>query len=64
MARTVEQIEHQLVQARRERDAWQKNRGGSHHYQMASLLVSALEKELSEALNDQGNHDHKTPDSA
>ncbi|MGZ0750299.1 hypothetical protein [Kluyvera sichuanensis] len=27
MARTVEQIEHQLVQARRERDAWQKNHG-------------------------------------
>lgn len=64
MARTVEQIEHQLVQARRERDVWQKNRGGSHHYQMASLLVSALEKELSEALNDLGNHDNKTPDSA
>jgi hypothetical protein len=30
---------------------------------MASLLVSALEKELSEVLNDQGNHDHKTPES-
>lgn len=29
--------------------------GGSHHYQMASLLVSAPEKEVSEALNDQDN---------
>lgn len=33
----------------------------NHHDHMASLLVSALEKELSEALNNQGNHDHKTP---
>lgn len=47
MTRTVEKIEYQLEQASRERDAWQKNRGGSHHYKMACLLVSALEKELS-----------------
>jgi hypothetical protein len=39
-------------------------RSGSHHDQMASLLVSALGKELLEVLNVQGNHDHKTPDFA
>lgn len=63
MTRTVEKIEYQLEQARRERDAWQKNRGGSHQYKMACLLVSALEKELSEAISDQANDAHKTPDS-
>ncbi|SNY69774.1 hypothetical protein [Enterobacter sp. CC120223-11] len=63
MARAVEQNEHQLMHARRERDAWQKNRGGSHHYKMASLLVSALEKELSEAISNQANDAHKTADS-
>ena len=42
MARTVEQIEYQLVQARRERDAWQKNRGGSHHYQIPEARKKQL----------------------
>ncbi|WBT56076.1 hypothetical protein [Kosakonia oryzendophytica] len=63
MARPIEKIEYDLERARRERDAWQKNRGGSHQYQMASLAVSALEKELSEAVSDQNKDDHKTPDS-
>ncbi|WP_368894653.1 hypothetical protein [Kluyvera ascorbata] len=64
MVRTVEQIEQQLVQARRERDAWRTNRNARDKYAFASILVESLEKELSEALNDQVNHDHKTPDSA
>lgn len=63
MTRTVEKIEYQLELARRERDAWQKNRGGSHHYKMACLLVSALENELSGAISNQTRDDHKTPDS-
>ncbi|XTZ36555.1 hypothetical protein ACQYRI_11020 [Salmonella enterica] len=63
MTRTVEKIEYQLEQARPERDAWQKNRGGSHHFKMACLLVPALEKELSEAVSNQANDAHKTPDS-
>ncbi|ENI0015790.1 hypothetical protein ABXI07_000515 [Salmonella enterica] len=63
MTRPIEKIEYDLERARSERDAWQKTRGGSHHYQMASLLVSALEKELSEATSDQSKDDHKKPDS-
>lgn len=63
MTRLIEKIEYDLERARRERDAWQKTRGGSHNYQIASLLVSALEKELLEATSDQNKYDHKTPDS-
>ncbi|MGJ7468763.1 hypothetical protein [Kosakonia cowanii] len=63
LTRSIEKIEYDLERARRERDVWQKNRGGSHQYQMANLLVSALEKELSEATSDQNKDDHKKPDS-
>ncbi|WP_139282244.1 hypothetical protein [Serratia marcescens] len=63
MARTVEKIEYDLERARRERDAWKTNRGGQSNYQMASVMVSALEKELSEAISNQANDAHKTPDS-
>ncbi|MGK3122494.1 hypothetical protein ACCY16_00055 [Candidatus Pantoea formicae] len=51
MARTIEKIEYDLEKARRDRDAWQTTRGGEHNYAMAKIYVSALEKELSEALN-------------
>lgn len=50
MTRSLTSIKHALEQARRERDAWQRNRGGSHHHKMASLLVESLEKELSESI--------------
>lgn len=63
MTRTIEKIEYDLERARRERDAWQKNRGGNHHFKMACLLVSALEKELSEAISNQAKDDRKTLDS-
>ncbi|MEH6200017.1 hypothetical protein PVV11_00530 [Salmonella enterica subsp. enterica serovar Give] len=63
MTRSIEKIEYDLERARRARDVWQKNRGGHHQYQMANLLVSALEKELSEATSDQNEDDHKKPDS-
>lgn len=52
-----------LERACRERDAWKSSRGGHANYQMASVMVSALEKELSEAINDQNKDDHKTLDS-
>ena len=32
-------------------------------YEMAGMMVSALENELSEAISNQANDDHKTPDS-
>lgn len=63
MARPIEKIEYDLERARRERDAWKNSRGGKSNYQMASVRVSALEKELSETLSDQNKDDHKTPDS-
>lgn len=53
--RTIEKIENDLERARRERDVWKSSRGGSHHYKMGCILVSALEKELSEAISNQGN---------
>lgn len=64
MTRTVEKIEYDLERARRERDAWKSSRGGHANYQMAGVMVSALEKELSEAISNQANGAHKTPDSA
>lgn len=63
MTRTIEKIEYDLERARRERDAWQNSRGGQSNYQMASVMVSALEKELSEAISDQAKDDHQMPDS-
>ncbi len=56
----MEKIEDQRERARREHDARHKHRGGSHQYQMASLWVLALEKELSEATSDQDKDAHKT----
>lgn len=47
MARTIEKVEYALERARRERDAWQHNRTGQSNYEMAIMMVSALEKELS-----------------
>ncbi|EEV3158450.1 hypothetical protein ABV838_004742 [Escherichia coli] len=64
MTRSLASIKHALEQARRERDAWQRNRGGSHHHKMASLLVESWEKELSEAIKNQSGDDHKQSDSA
>ncbi|WP_413498258.1 hypothetical protein [Buttiauxella gaviniae] len=43
-----------MERARRERDVWKTNRGHSN-YEMAKVMVSALEKELSEAISNQGN---------
>lgn len=63
MVRTVEKIEYELERARRERDTWKTNRGGQSNYEMAGMMVSALENELSEAISNQANDDHKTPDS-
>lgn len=63
MARTIEKIEYKLERARRERDAWKTNRGGQPNYEMAKVMVSALEKELSEAISNQAKDDRKTPDS-
>lgn len=63
MARIIEKIEHDLERARRERDTWKTSRGGKSNYEMASVMVSALEKELSEAISNQANDTHKTPDS-
>lgn len=57
MARTIEKVEYDLERARRERDAWQHNRTGQSNYEMAIVMVSALEKELSEAISNQGNDD-------
>lgn len=53
--RTVEKIEYDLERARRERDAWKNNRDGQSNDEMAKEMVSALEKELSEAISNQGN---------
>lgn len=53
--RTVEKIDYELECARHERDAWKNNRGGLSAYEMAKVMVSALEKELSEAISNQGN---------
>ncbi|HKM96991.1 MAG TPA: hypothetical protein VJY99_09890 [Buttiauxella sp.] len=53
--RTIEKIENDLERARRERDVWKTNRGGQSNYEMANVVVSALEKELSEAISNQGN---------
>jgi hypothetical protein len=65
MTRTVEKIEYDLERARRERDVWQNSRVGQSNYEMASVMVSALEKELSEAISNQAKKDdRKTPDSA
>lgn len=64
MTQTVEQVEHDLERARRERDVWKNSRGGHANYQMASLMVSTLEKELSETISDQVKDDHKTLDSS
>jgi hypothetical protein len=44
-----------LERARRERDVWKTSRGGRSNYEMAKVMVSALEKELSEAISNQGN---------
>lgn len=66
MAQTVEQIEHDLERARRERDVWKNSRHGHANYQMASVMVSALEKEFSETISGQakdGKDDDKTSDS-
>ncbi|AUH00731.1 hypothetical protein CWC46_13520 [Prodigiosinella confusarubida] len=63
MARTVEKVEYDLERARRERDGWKSSHGGKSNYQMASVMVSALEKELSEAISNQANGTHKTSDS-
>ncbi|AIR66589.1 hypothetical protein [Cedecea neteri] len=62
MTRAIEKIEYDLERARRERDAWKNSRGGKSNYQMASVMVSALEKELSKAISNQVNDAHKTPD--
>ncbi|GDX03905.1 hypothetical protein [Buttiauxella sp. A111] len=53
--RTVEKIEYELERARRERNAWKTSRGGLSAYEMAKVMVSAPEKELSEAISNQGN---------
>lgn len=63
MTRTVEKIEYDLEQVRRERDALKANRGGQSNYKMACMMVSALEIALSDAISDQANDAHKTPDS-
>ncbi|MDX6022254.1 hypothetical protein SIL08_18415 [Scandinavium sp. V105_16] len=63
MTRTVEKIVYDLERARRERDVWKTNRGGQSNNKMACMMVSALEKELSEAVCNQANDAHKTPDS-
>lgn len=52
---TIEKIENDLERARRERDVRKINRGGQSNYEMARVMVSALEKELSEAISNQGN---------
>ncbi|WP_184999453.1 hypothetical protein [Enterobacter sp. BIGb0359] len=40
-------------------ETWQNNRaGGQSRYKMATVMVSAREKALSEAINNQGNDDH------
>lgn len=52
---TIEKIENDLERARRERDFRKINRGGQSNYEMARVMVSALEKELSEAISNQGN---------
>ncbi|MRS88884.1 hypothetical protein GJV04_02365 [Enterobacteriaceae bacterium RIT714] len=64
MVRTIEKVEYDLERARCERDTWKTNRGGQSNYEMAKVMVSALEKELSDAINDQAKDAHKTPDSA
>ncbi|WMY76563.1 hypothetical protein RHD99_11830 [Buttiauxella selenatireducens] len=53
--RTVEKIEYDLERARRERDAWKNGRGDQSNDEMAKVTVSMLEKELSEAISNQGN---------
>jgi|GEM_PF-3017779 len=63
MTRTVEKIEYDLERVRRERDALKANRGGQSNYKMACMMVSALEIALSDAISDQANDAHKTPDS-
>jgi hypothetical protein len=53
--RTMRTIENDLERARRERDVWKSSRGGQSNYEMARVMVSALEKELSDAISNQGN---------
>lgn len=53
MTPAVEKIEYDLERARRERDVWKNSRGGHANYQMSSVMVSALEKELSETISNQ-----------
>jgi hypothetical protein len=53
--RTIEKIENDLERARRERDVWKSSRGGQSNYEMARVMVSALEKELLDAISNQGN---------
>ncbi|WBM72688.1 hypothetical protein OH773_10800 [Buttiauxella sp. WJP83] len=53
--RTVGKIEYDLERVRRARDARKTSRGGKSNYEMASVMVSALEKDLSEAISNQGN---------
>ena len=48
-------IENDVERARRERDVWKNSRGGQSNYEMARVMVSALEKELSDAISNQGN---------
>lgn len=53
--RTMHTIENDLERARRERDVWKSSRGGQSNYEMARVMVSALEKELSDTISNQGN---------
>ncbi|MGC6387050.1 hypothetical protein ACMV8I_05215 [Ewingella sp. S1.OA.A_B6] len=46
MTRTVEKIEFDLKQARRERDTWKSNGNGRQNYEMVKKYISSLEKEL------------------
>lgn len=54
--RTIEKTEHDLERARRARNAWENSRGGQSNSEMAKVMVSALEKERSDAISNQGNH--------
>jgi len=58
MVRIIEKIEYEL-----ERDTWKSSSGSKSNYAMTSVMVSALEKELSETISSQNKDDHKTPDS-
>ncbi|MGU3412594.1 hypothetical protein ACLBW0_02230 [Enterobacteriaceae bacterium C34A] len=57
------EIEYDPERARRKRGVWKSSREGTND-KMASVMVSVLEKELSEAISDEANDAHKTPDSA